>query len=63
MPEERTQTDEIRDALNLATALATATNARFMALEHGAAIWKQFLKFCSFDVAKQSSNNKDAKKA
>ena len=60
MPE--TQTDEIRDALNLATALATAANARFMAPEHGAAIWKQFLKTCSFDVEKPTIKN-DAKKA
>lgn len=56
------KTDEIRDALNLATALATAANARFMAPEHGAAIWKQFLKGCSFDVEKPVTT-KDAKKA
>lgn len=57
----KTQTDEIRDALNLATALATATNARFMAPEHGAAIWKKFLKESSID--EKPVITKDAKKA
>jgi len=58
----QTKSDEIRDALNLATALATATNARFMAPEHGSAIWKQFLKNSSIDVEKPVVT-KDAKKA
>lgn len=58
----KTQTDEIRDLLNLATALATAAQARFMAPEHGAAIWKQFLKNSSIDVEKPVIT-KDAKKA
>jgi len=55
--------EDIRDALNLATALATATNARFMAPEHGATIWKHFLKEKNIDVPKEKIIKKDAKKA
>jgi hypothetical protein len=47
-----TTSDEIRDLLNLSTALATAVNSRFMSPEHGATIWKTFLKKTSVDVQK-----------
>lgn len=60
---QKPTSDDIRDALNLATALATATNARFMAPEHGATIWKHYLKNSSIDVPKDKTIKKDAKKA
>ena len=52
----------IRDAVNLSTALATAVQARFMAPEHGASIWKKFLKDSNIDEPKKIIK-KDAKKA
>lgn len=56
----RTQSDEIKDALNIATALATAVQARFIAPEHGANIFKAWLKQQSIDV---KPITKDAQKA
>lgn len=41
------------DLLNLANALATAVNMRFMAPDHGANIWKEFLKKSGLDVPKK----------
>lgn len=43
---------EISSLTNLATALATAVNMRFMSLEHGALIWKEYLKQTSIDINK-----------
>lgn len=54
--------EEIKNSLNLSTALATAINARLMSPDHGGTIWKQFLKTTSFDVVKPPIKN-DAKKA
>ena len=45
-------TNEVTDLFNLSMALSTAVNARFMAPDHGAAIWKKFLKSTSLDVAR-----------
>ncbi len=47
-----TQSEEVRDLYSLATALSTAVEARFMSPEHGASIWKNFLKNTSIDVPK-----------
>jgi len=52
--------DAIRDAVNLSAALSTAVQARFMAPEHGASIWKNFIKETNIDVPKIIK--KDAKK-
>lgn len=49
--EEKSQI--VTDLNNLANALATAVNMRFMSPEHGANIWKDFLKKSGLDVAKK----------
>lgn len=48
----------IRDLEGLAKALATAVDSRFMALEHGANVWKNFLKMSGLDVVKKTSEDK-----
>jgi len=56
------KSEEIKDALNLSTALATAINARLMSPDHGGTIWKLFLKTTSLDIEKPIIKS-DAKKA
>jgi hypothetical protein len=41
---------EIVNLLNLSLALSNAVESRFMAPDHGAAIWKKFLKSTAVDV-------------
>lgn len=48
----------VNDLLNLANALATAVNMRFMAPEHGANIWKDFLKKSGLDVVRKLPEEK-----
>lgn len=42
------------DLANLAIALEKAVNMDFMAREHGANVWKAFLKSSGLDVAKKT---------
>ncbi len=55
-------TTQIKNALDLANTLVLAINGRLMAHEHGAKIWKNFLKDSKLDVAK-SEVKKETKKA
>ena len=47
------KSQSVTDLKNLAQALDTAVNARFMSPEHGANIWKEFLRNSGLDVAKK----------
>lgn len=49
---------EIIDLENLATALTTAVDMRFMSPEHGANVWKDALKRSGLDVPKKLPEDK-----
>lgn len=42
------------DLNNLASALSTAVASDFMAREHGALVWKKFLKESGLDIPKKA---------
>jgi len=56
-----TVSEEIADLLNLSLALANAVEYRFMAPDHGAIIWKKFLRSSSIDVQKVEVVKEDKK--
>lgn len=48
----------VQDLFHLASALSIAVQDHFMSVEHGASVWKSFLKKSGIDVAKKTESTK-----